>query len=168
MAEEIIDLLANVPDLHVPARTSSFYFKGKPTKVPDIARELGVAHVLEGSIRRSGNQLRVTAQLIRADSGFHLWSETYDRDLSDVFKVQDDIANAVVQALQISLMGGPLTRQKGGTQNLAAYELYLRAIKAFWQNSKASTDAARADIERAVELDPDFFPCLDHAWMGCH
>jgi len=152
MAEEIIDLLTKVPNLHVPARTSSFYFKGKQTKILDIARELSVANVLEGSIRRSGNQLRVTAQLIRADSGFHLWSETYDRNLSDVFKVQDDIANAVVQAFQISLMGGPLTRQKGGTQNLEAYELYLRATKAFWQNSKESTDAASADIERAVEL----------------
>jgi TolB-like protein/Flp pilus assembly protein TadD len=156
MAEEIIDLLAKVPDLRVPARTSSFYFKGKTTKIPDIARELGVVHVLEGSIRRSGNQLRVTAQLVRADTGYHVWSETYDRDLNDVFKVQDDIANAVVQALQISLMGGPLTRQKGGTQNLEAYQLYLRAVKAFWQNDRVSTDAARADIERAVKLDPDF------------
>jgi TolB-like protein len=95
MAEEIINLLAKVPDLHVPARTSSFYFKGKSTKVPDIARELGVAHILEGSIRRSGNQIRVTAQLVRAENGYHLWSQTYDRDLHDVFKVQDDIANAV-------------------------------------------------------------------------
>ena len=130
MAEEIINLLAQVPDLLVPARTSSFYFKGKQTKIPDIARELGVAHVLEGSIRRSGDHLRVTAQLVRADNGYHLWSETYDRELRDVFKVQDDIANAVVQALQIKLMGGELSRRKGGTQNLEAYQLYLRAVSA--------------------------------------
>src|ERR1700676_3605996 len=75
MAEEIIDLLSRVPDLHVPARTSFFYFKGKPTNIPDIARELGVAHILEGSIRRSGTHLRITTQLVRADNGYHLWSE---------------------------------------------------------------------------------------------
>jgi TolB-like protein/tetratricopeptide (TPR) repeat protein len=156
MAEEIIDLLAKVPNLHIPARTSSFYFKGKPTKVPDIARELSVANVLEGSIRRSGNQLRVTAQLIRADSGFQVWSETYDRDLSDVFKVQDDIANAVVQALQITLMGGPLTRQKGGTQNLEAYQLYLRGINSEWQNTHTSIMAARDYFNQTIKLDPEF------------
>jgi len=156
MAEEIIDMLAKVPDLRVPARTSSFYFKGKPTKVRDIARELSVANVLEGSVRRSGNRLRVTAQLIRADSGFHVWSETYDRNLSDVFKVQDDIANAVAQALQISLMGGPLTRQKGGTQNLEAYLLYLRSDHEVSEYSAASIKEARKHAEQAIKLDPDF------------
>jgi TolB-like protein/Flp pilus assembly protein TadD len=162
MAEEIINLLTKVPDLHVPARTSSFYFKGKSTKVPDIARELGVADVLEGSIRRSGNQIRVTAQLVRADNGYHLWSETYDRDLQDVFKVQDDIANAVVQNLQITLMGGPLTRQKGGTQNLDAYQLYLRAVSARLQNTRASLEAERGYLDQAIKLDPTF----GLAWVG--
>lgn len=156
MAEEIIDLLVKVPDLRVPARTSSFYFKGKSTKVPDIAHELGVAHVLEGSIRRSGNRLRVTAQLVRADNGFHLWSQTYDRDLQDVFKVQDDIANAVVQALQISLMGGPLGRRSGGTQNLEAYQLYLRGLSSMWQNTSASLTAAGDYFDQAIRLDPGF------------
>jgi TolB-like protein len=156
MAEEIIDLLARAPDLRVPARTSSFYFKGKSTKVPDIAHELGVAHVLEGSIRRAGNQIRVTAQLVRADNGFHLWSQTYDRDLQDVFKVQDDIANAVVQALQITLMGGPLTRQKGGTQNLEAYQLYLRAGGEYLLNSKTALEAAHKSLQQAIKLDPNF------------
>jgi TolB-like protein len=156
MAEEIIDLLAKVPDLRVPARTSSFYFKGKSIKVSEIARELGVAQVLEGSIRRSADRIRVTAQLVRADNGFHLWSETYDRDLSDVFKVQDDIANAVVQALQISLMGGPLTRQKGGTQNLEAYQLYLKSRSSTYQNSKPSLEAADGYLDQAIKLDPNF------------
>ena len=156
MAEEIIDLLAKVPDLHVPARTSSFYFKGKATKVPDIARELNVANVLEGSVRKSGDRLRVTAQLVRADTGYHLWSQTYDRDLSDVFKVQDDIANAVVKALQISLMGGPLTRQKGGTENLEAYQLYLRGLSSMFQNTRASLTEARDYFGQAVKLDPSF------------
>ncbi len=156
MAEEIIDLLAKVPNLHVPARTSSFYFKNKPTKIPDIARELGVANVLEGSVRRSGNHLRVTAQLVRADNAYHMWSETYDRDLRDVFKVQDEIANAVVQALQISLMGGPLTRPKGGTQNLQAYQLYLRALSASLQNTDPSLELAGGYLEQAIKLDPNF------------
>jgi TolB-like protein/Flp pilus assembly protein TadD len=156
MAEEIIDLLAKVPDLKVPARTSTFYFKGKPTKIPDIARELGVKNVLEGSIRRSGDQIRVTTQLIRADSGFHLWSQTYDRPLSDIFKVQDEIANAVVQALQITLMGGPLTRQKGGTENLEAYQLYLRARSSMLQATVQSLTAARDEFDQALKLDPDF------------
>ena len=156
MAEEVIDLLAKVPNLHVPARTSSFYFKTKPTKIPDIARELGVVDVLEGSIRRSGNHLRVTAQLVRADNGYHLWSETYDRDLRDVFKVQDEIANAVVQALQITLMGGPLTRPKGGTENLQAYQLYLRALSAQLQNTDPSLQAAGGYLEQAIKLDANF------------
>ena len=156
MAEEIINLLSNVPDLRVPARTSSFYFKGKSTKLPDIARELGVAHVLEGSIRRSGSQIRVTAQLVRADTGYHLWSQTYDRDLRDVFKVQDEIANAVVQALQITLMGGPLTRQRGGTRNLEAYQLYLRGHSTFPQSTKPALLAAQEYLDQAIKLDPAF------------
>ena len=156
MTEEIINLLTKVPDLRVPARTSSFYFRGKSTKVPDIARELGVAHILEGSIRRSGNRIRVTAQLVRADNGYDLWSQTYDRDLHDVFKVQDDIANAVVQALQITLMGGPLTRQKGGTENLEAYLLYLRSVKENDAFSATALKEARKHVEQAIKLDPDF------------
>ena len=156
MAEEIINLLAKVPELLVSARTSSFYFKGKQTKIPEIARELGVVNVLEGSIRLSGNRLRVTTQLVRADTGYHLWSETYDRALDDVFKVQDDIANAVVQALQIKLMGGELSRQKGGTQNLEAYQLYLRAISANAKNTRSSLDAAGKYLDQATKLDPNF------------
>jgi TolB-like protein/tetratricopeptide (TPR) repeat protein len=162
MAEEIINMLAQVPNLHVPARTSSFFFKGKSMKVADIARELGVADVLEGSIRRSGNQIRVTAQLVRADNGYHLWSKTYDRPIDDMFKVQDEIANAVVQALQITLMGGPLTRQKGGTQNLDAYQVYLRGMSSMWQNTVPTLTAARDDFGQAVKLDPDF----GLAWVG--
>ena len=149
-------MLAKVRDLYVPARTSSFYFKGKSTKIPDIARELGVSHILEGSIRRSDNRIRVTAQLVRADNGYHLWSQTYDRDVNDVFKVQDDIANAVVQALQITLMGGPLTRQKGGTQNLEAYLLYLRSAKENAAFSTSTLKEARKHAEQAIKWDPDF------------
>ncbi len=112
------------------ARTSSFYFKGKRTKIPDIARELDVANVLEGSVRKSGDQAARDGPARSRRNGYHLWSETYDRRVADIFEVQDDIANAVVQALQIKLAGGELSRRKGGTQNLEAYQLYLRAMSA--------------------------------------
>src|SRR5258708_15772418 len=156
MTEGLIDMLTKIQDLRVPARTSSFYFKGKSEDIPTIAHRLMVAHVLEGSVRKYGNHLRVTAQLVRADSGYHLWSQTYDRDLHDVFEVQDEIANAVVHALQISLMGGPLTRQKGGTQNLDAYLLYLRAAKDNSAYSAAALKEARNYADQAIKLDPDF------------
>src|SRR5271170_6680729 len=104
LSEELIDMLTKVSELRVPARTSSFYFKGKQATIADIAKALGVAHVLEGSVRKSGDTLRVTAQLIRVDNGYHVWSETYDRKLEDIFKVQDEIANAVVTALRVHLL----------------------------------------------------------------
>ena len=104
LSEELIDMLTKVPDLRVPARTSSFYFKGKQATIADIAKALGVAHVLEGSVRKSGNTLRITAQLIRVDNGYHVWSETYDRKLDDIFKIQDEIAGAVVTALRVQLL----------------------------------------------------------------
>ncbi len=108
LAEELLDLLAQHAELRVAARTSSFYFKGKQTTIPQIANALGVAHVLEGSVRRSGDTMRVTVQLIRADTGFHVWSKTYDRKLKDVLQVQDEIAAAVVSALVAKLnLSGP-------------------------------------------------------------
>ena len=118
LSEELIDMLTKVPDLRVPARTSAFSFKGKSEDIPTIARKLLVAHVLEGSVRESGNHLRVTAQLVRADTGYHLWSNTYDRDLKDIFEVQDEIAAAVVQALKVSLLAGSSPRAIP-TQNTA-------------------------------------------------
>jgi len=155
MAEEIIDLLVKVPELKVPARTSSFYFKGKSTKIPDIARELGVAHVLEGSVRKSGNHLRVTAQLVRADNGYHLWSETYDRQLEDVFKTQDEIAEAVVKALKVSLLAGE-TPRTARTTNSEAYALYLQARALTDRSDSDGTLKGYADLRQAVVLDPKF------------
>jgi TolB-like protein len=102
LSEELIDMLTKVPGLHVPARTSSFYFKGRQTTIADIAKALGVAHVLEGSVRKSGNTVRITAQLVRVDNGYHVWSETFDRQLDDIFKIQDEIAGAVVKSLKAS------------------------------------------------------------------
>jgi TolB-like protein len=107
LSEELIDLLTKVPDLRVPARTSSFYFKGKLTTLAEIARALNVANVLEGSVRKSGNALRITAHMIRVDSGYDVWSQTYDRDLKDIFQVQDEIAAAVVGALKAQNLPSP-------------------------------------------------------------
>ena len=129
IADELLNLLAQAPDLKVIARTSSFAFKGQNIEIAEIAKKLNVAHVLEGSVRTSGDKLRITAQLIRTADSTHLWSERYDRPMDDIFAVQDEIANAIVQALQIKLLGGTLNRRAGGTQNLEAYQLYLRALR---------------------------------------
>ncbi len=161
MAEEIIDLLVKVPELKVPARTSSFYFKGKSTKIQDIAKELGVAHILEGSVRKSGDHLRVTAQLVRADNGFHLWSETYDRQLEDVFKTQDEIAGSVVKALKVSLLKTEMSNAQP-TTNSQAYELYLQARELRHQGGNSNALNAYADLKQAVSLDPNFAL----AWAG--
>ena len=156
MAEEIIDRLSKVPELYVPARTSSFFFRGKATKIPEIARELNVAHVLEGSLRKSGNHLRITAQLVRADNGYHVWSETFDRQLDDIFKVQDEIAGAVVKALRVSLLEGevPIATPTSSTE---AYTLFLQA-RSIAAGRAADTDYVTATkyLQQAVTLDPMF------------
>ncbi|HSC13163.1 MAG TPA: hypothetical protein VLC97_19470, partial [Rhodanobacteraceae bacterium] len=105
ISEELLNLLAKIPQLQVAARTSSFSFKGKNAPVPEIARTLLVAHVLEGSVRKSGDQVRITAQLIRAVDGYHVWSETWDRKLDDIFRIQDEIAGEVVKELRVTLLG---------------------------------------------------------------
>ncbi len=157
MAEEIIARLVRAPDLRVPARTSSFYFKDKSSTVADIAVSLGVANVLEGSVRSSGNRVRVTAQLVRADDGYQVWSQSYDRELRDIFEVQDDIATDIATALQISLAGGPLSRERGGTQNLDAYRLYLRARSSVTADSTTITiKSAQRMLRQAIKLDPRF------------
>jgi TolB-like protein len=156
MSEELIDMLTKIPDLRVPARTSSFYFKDKPTTIADIAKALGVSYVLEGSVRKAGKTLRVTTQLIRADTGYHLWSETYDRQLDDVFKVQDNIARAVVNALKISLMGGALA-QSAGTQSVEAYNLYLQARAIYVRAiTRADHENAVGYLRKVIDADPQF------------
>ena len=156
IAEEILNLLAQVPDFKVIARTSSFSFKDKNVPIAEIATQLNVSNVLEGSVRKSGDTLRITAQLIRAADSTQLWSSSYDRPLTDIFAVQTEIANAIVQALQIGLMGGKLTRREGGTENLQAYQLYLRAVTEYNRNSAESLKSAGELATKAVELDPDF------------
>ena len=156
MVEEIIERLSKVPALHVPARASSFYFKGKSTRLADIARELRVANIMEGSVRKSGDHLRIGAQMVRIKDGYTVWSQSFDRRLKDVFKIQDEIATAVAAALQITLSGGPLTREQGGTQNLEAYQLCLRAVSNLRENTRETIKNARSQLEQALKLDPTF------------
>jgi TolB-like protein/DNA-binding winged helix-turn-helix (wHTH) protein/Tfp pilus assembly protein PilF len=161
MSEELIDVLSQVPELHVPARTSSFYFKGKQESLHDIAGSLGVSHVLEGSIRKSGSTLRVTAQLIRVDTGFHIWSKSYDRPLDDIFKVQDEIAQSVITALKASLFEKPLVGADAAT-NSETYSLYLQARAMNQRHTEADNVTALAYLRRALQLDPTFAP----AWAS--
>jgi TolB-like protein/Flp pilus assembly protein TadD len=152
ITEELLDLLAKVPKLRVIARTSSFSYKGKDTPIADIARVLHVAAVLEGSVRKSGQKVRITVQLIRASDSSHLWSETYDRTLDDIFKVQDEIAAAVVDKLRISLLGAVPTAKPVDPR---IYPLILQANALVAQNNPAGNKQALALCEQALALVPD-------------
>jgi TolB-like protein len=158
LSEELLNDLTRINELQVAARTSAFSFKGKDTDIATIAHKLNVGSVLEGSVRRSVHRVRVTAQLINAATGYHLWSETYDRDLGDVLKLQTEIASAVASALKVTLLRDAATEMKvGGTRNPAAYDAYLRSVSAYWHASSASdNEAVRAGYQEAVRLDPNF------------
>jgi serine/threonine protein kinase/TolB-like protein/Flp pilus assembly protein TadD len=156
LSEELIDLLAQIQSLEVIARTSSFYFKGKDVPIPEIAAKLGVAHVLEGSVRRSGHTVRVTAQLIRADSGVHLWSQTYDRDVTDIFKVQDDIASAVVAALKLKLLPTQQVVDPYRSDVAEAYNQYLLGREFGRHGDAANLERAAGAYRKATTLDPQY------------
>ncbi|HTS51828.1 MAG TPA: winged helix-turn-helix domain-containing protein [Burkholderiales bacterium] len=158
LSEELLNDLSRINGLQVAARTSSFSFKGKDTDIGTIARKLNVGAVLEGSVRRSSHTVRITAQLNNAVTGFHIWSQTYDRDLGDVLKLQAEIASAVASALKVTLLGDATTTMEvGGTHNPAAYDAYLRSASAFWQIVSASdNESVRAGYQEAVRLDPSF------------
>jgi len=158
LSEELLNSLASVRDLRVAARTSSFFFKGKEVDLSDVARKLNVGAVLEGSVRKDGDHVRITAQLIDAVSGYHLWSQTYDRDLKDILKLQTDVATAVTKALQATLLANAAaTIELGGTQNPQAFDAYLRGknLMATIAGRAAALDAIAAFTE-AVRLDPNF------------
>ena len=155
LSEELIDLLTRVPELHVPARTSSFYFKGKPTTISDIAKALKVAHVLEGSVRKSGNTVRITAQLIRVDDGYHVWSETYDRDLKDIFRLQDEIAGRVVRSLKATLLDDPRV-VRTMPSSVEAHNLYLQGRYFASRRTVAAMTAAIDYFEKAVQREPGY------------
>jgi len=155
ISEELLNLLTKVPQLQVAARTSSFSFKGKQIEIPEIARQLHVANVLEGSVRKSGDQLRITAQLVRAAEGYHVWSETYDRKLDDIFKIQDEIAGEVVKQLKVTLLGAaPTVRQT----DPKAYTLYLQARQLGRQLTPEAFTQSDALFRQVLEIDPRYAP----------
>jgi len=153
----VITLLSKVPTLFVISRKSTFAYKGKPVKVQQVAEDLGVQYVLEGSVQRSGDQLRIAAQLVDALEGHHLWTERYDRQFKDVFAIQDEIALSVVSALRVLLSEGEQTRVvRGGTRSVEAWELYLQADVQFRLWSKESEAKARELLQQALTIDPDY------------
>jgi TolB-like protein len=159
MSEELLNLLARIPGLQVASRTSSFAYKGRNVDIREVGRELGVETVLEGSVRQAGDEVRITAQLIDAGSGFHLWSATYDRKLEDIFQVQDEIAAAIVENLRIELAPQEqalAVRDKAPTQNVEAYELYLQGRAAWKRRGEENLRRAVTLYQRAIGLDPAF------------
>jgi TolB-like protein/Tfp pilus assembly protein PilF len=159
VSEELLNLLARVPELHVAARTSSFAFKGKDVEIPEIAHRLNVAHVLEGSVRKSGDKVRITAQLIHAADGYHLWSQTWDRKLDDIFAVQDEIAAAVVAQLKVTLLGASPKVQETDPR---AYALFLQARQLTLNGTAEGWDRAIVLYRQALEIDPRYA----RAWVG--
>jgi TolB-like protein/Tfp pilus assembly protein PilF len=165
ITEEIINVLSQLDGLRVAARTSCFAFKGKDEDLRVVGEKLGVRHVLEGSVRKAGTRVRITAQLVGAADGYHLWSERYDRELTDIFAVQDELANAIAAKLQVSLLPGSAAPREG-PRNLEAYQLLLKGRALIWQRGRAILDAIPV-LERAVKLDArlvDAHALLGDAW----
>ena len=159
ISEELLNLLAKIPQLQVTARTSSFAFKGKDTGIAEIARTLHVANVLEGSVRKAGNSVRITAQLIKAGTDTHLWSQTYDRKLDDIFAIQDEIAADVVKQLKVTLLGAA---PKVRTTDPEAYALYLQAVQLGRQNTAEAFEQSDALYRKVLAIDARYVP----AWIG--
>jgi TolB-like protein len=166
LSEELLNSLASIRDLRVAARTSSFFFKGKDVDLSDVARKLNVGAVLEGSVRKAGDQVRITAQLINAVTGYHLWSQTYDRDLKDILKLQTEIATAVTKALEATLLAdAAATIELGGTTNPQAFDAYLRAKgSAVAGNGRSALLDGIASVDEAIRLDPGFAKA--YAWKA--
>jgi len=155
MAEDIIDALTQVPGLRVMARTSSFAFRGKEADVREIGARLNVEHILEGSVRRADNRIRVTAQLVKASDGYHLWSQRFDREMTDVFAIQDEISQAIVEKLRVRLAGDrPLVKRY--TENPAAYDLCLKARYHLLKMTQEGREAGRRYCEQAITFDPNY------------
>ena len=164
ITEEIINVLAQLPGLRVAARTSCFAFRGQSEDLRVVGEKLGVGNVIEGSVRKAGRRLRITAQLINTADGYHLWSERYDRELVDVFALQDEIANAIAGKLKLSLLDAPdRGRGRAGPRNVQAYELLLKGRVLLWQRGRAILDAFPC-FEQAVALDPELVEA--HALLG--
>ena len=157
LAEQLLNDLARVEGIEVVGRTSSFAFKGRNLDLRAIGKELGVAHILEGSVRKAGNRVRISAQLVSAGNGLNLWSASYDRELTDVFAVQEQIATQVIEALRVSLLGAEAQRLRARpTRNLEAYDAYLRGMQQLARASWGSLRQAAAEFRRALVLDPRY------------
>jgi adenylate cyclase len=172
ITDDLITSLSRLPDLMVIARTSTFTYKGKPAKVQEISRELGVKYIVEGSVRKEGDQVRITAQLVDATTGAELWAQRYDRPLQDVFALQDEIVGRIVTTLKLQLTSderGMYVFTKG-TENLEAYDDFLRGGSYYWSFTKEGNAKARQMFEKAIELDPkyaDAYSSLGVAyWFG--
>ena len=159
LTETLLHALAQLPDLKVSARTSSFFFKGENVDVRDIAIQLGVRNVLEGSVQRDGDNVRITAQLIEADTGFHRWSMTYDREMRDIFVLHDEIATNIAREMKVALAGdtGGGKIERLGTQNVAAFDAYLKGLEQVYVGSIASTTHAVSLFRESLALDQEFF-----------
>jgi len=169
ISEDIITDLSKLPELHVIARNSSFTYKGKAVDVKDVGRELDVRYVLEGSIRKAGARVRVTAQLIDCASGGHLWAERYDRDLTDIFEVQDDVTRQIVGALKLKLTAGEKSRITGaGTKDVAAHDLFLKGRELMFspRKDRAAFEEWMDCFRRAAALDPNYGAPLAGLAMG--
>jgi TolB-like protein/Tfp pilus assembly protein PilF len=158
ISEEILNSLARVRELKVAGRTSSFAFKGQNQDLRKIGETLGVQHILEGSVRKSGNTVRITAQLVQVDDGFHLWSDTYDRQLDNVFAIQDEIATAILDQLKATLIGDELAEVAADRTNSEAYDLYLLAKQRIHERKETPLQSAVALLDEAITLDPGYAP----------
>ncbi|HLF29402.1 MAG TPA: hypothetical protein VI566_00040 [Xanthomonadales bacterium] len=158
ISEEILNALAKVKELKVAGRTSSFAFKGQNQDLRQIGETLGVAHILEGSVRKAGDKVRITAQLIQVKDGFHLWSESYDRELTDVFAIQDEIAAAILLQLKAQLLAGDNEVVEANRTSSEAYDSYLLARQRIYERKQLSIESAKDLLDRVIELDPDYAP----------
>jgi serine/threonine-protein kinase len=156
LAEELTNALARLPGLRVASRTSAFRFRGRDFDIRDIGRQLNVDTVLEGSVRRIGKRLRITAQLVNAADGYHLWSERYDREMADVFDIQDDITTSIVKTLEPALLGKPQAALRRHTDNPQAYELYLKGRHFWYQRTERTLRAGIECFEGAIDFDPQY------------
>ncbi|MGD8369471.1 MAG: tetratricopeptide repeat protein, partial [Desulfobacterales bacterium] len=157
LTEEIISALSSVPNVFVIARNSTFTYKGRPVKVQQVSEELGVRYVLEGSVRKSADEIRITAQLVDAVDGHHLWAERYDRKLDDIFNIQDEIAKKIISAMQVKLTEGEEIRAAAkGTKNLQAYLKYLQANEFIYRHNPEDNAMAKKLAQEAITLDPEY------------
>ncbi len=160
ITEEILNSLASVKELNVAGRTSSFAFKGQNDDLRRIGDALGVNHILEGSVRKSGDQVRITAQLIQVDNGFHVWSETYDRKLVDIFAIQDEIANEILRQLKTRLLGGDAKPAEANRTDPVVYALYLKAKQRMYTRTGSEIEKAVEELDQAIQLDPEYGPAF--------